>query len=106
MALQTAEALILDVTDLHDRDRIVTFLTREYGKKRGVARGARGKPRRFRGPLPPPRVRQEARRGSWRASEAQPLRRSAPAARQSPGDLVRERGERSVADFLGGVGED
>ncbi len=53
MALQTAEALILDVTDLHDRDRIVTFLTREYGKKRGVARGARVKHSRFGGQLQP-----------------------------------------------------
>src|SRR6476661_7981154 len=53
MALQTAEALILDVTDLHDRDRIVTFLTREYGKKKGVAKGARVKHSRFGGQLQP-----------------------------------------------------
>ena len=38
---------------LHDRDRIVTFLTREYGKKRGVARGARVKHSRFGGQLQP-----------------------------------------------------
>src|SRR4051794_30218333 len=37
--------------DLHDRDRIVTFLTREFGKKRGVARGARTKHSRFGGQL-------------------------------------------------------
>src|SRR5918999_1343209 len=53
MALTTAEALILDVTDLHDRDRIVTFLTREHGKKRGVAKGARVKHSRFGGQLQP-----------------------------------------------------
>ena len=53
MALLTAEALILDVTDLHDRDRIVTFLTREHGKKRGVAKGARVKHSRFGGQLQP-----------------------------------------------------
>jgi DNA repair protein RecO (recombination protein O) len=53
MALQTAEALILDVTDLHDRDRIVTFLTREHGKKKGVAKGARVKHSRFGGQLQP-----------------------------------------------------
>jgi DNA repair protein RecO (recombination protein O) len=53
MALQTAEALILDVADLHDRDRIVTFLTREQGKKRGVAKGARVKHSRFGGQLQP-----------------------------------------------------
>src|SRR4051812_24360128 len=53
MALLSAEALILDVTDLHDRDRIVTFLTREHGKKRGVAKGARMKHSRFGGQLQP-----------------------------------------------------
>jgi DNA repair protein RecO (recombination protein O) len=53
MALLTAEALILDVMDLHDRDRIVTFLTREHGKKKGVAKGARVKHSRFGGQLQP-----------------------------------------------------
>ncbi len=53
MHLVTAEAIILDVFDLHDRDRIVTFLTREQGKKRGVARGARTKHSRFAGQLQP-----------------------------------------------------
>lgn len=53
MRLFTAEALILDVRDLHDRDRIVTFLTREAGKKSGVARGARSKHSRFGGQLQP-----------------------------------------------------
>src|SRR5689334_4598298 len=53
MHLFTAEALILDVFDLHDRDRIVTFLTREHGKKKGVAQGARTKHSRFQGQLQP-----------------------------------------------------
>jgi DNA repair protein RecO (recombination protein O) len=53
MGLETAEALILDVMDLHDRDRIVTFLTREHGKKKGVAKGARVKHSRFGGQLQP-----------------------------------------------------
>lgn len=53
MALFTAEALILDVRDLHDRDRIVTFLTREHGKRSGVAKGARIKHSRFGGQLQP-----------------------------------------------------
>ena len=53
MGLQTAEALILDVQDLQDRDRIVTFLTREHGKKKGVAKGARVKHSRFGGQLQP-----------------------------------------------------
>jgi DNA repair protein RecO (recombination protein O) len=51
MRLFTAEALILDVFDLHDRDRIVTFLTREEGKKKGVAQGAKTKHSRFQGQL-------------------------------------------------------
>lgn len=53
MRILSAEALLLDVFDLHDDDRIVTFLTREQGKKRGVAKGARRKHSRFAGQLQP-----------------------------------------------------
>ncbi|HEX2253011.1 MAG TPA: DNA repair protein RecO [Thermoanaerobaculia bacterium] len=53
MAIHHAEALILQVFDLQERDRIVTFLTRERGKVRGVARGARRKYSRFAGQLQP-----------------------------------------------------
>ncbi len=53
MGLVTAEAILLDVRDLQEQDRIVTFLTRERGKKRGVARGARRKYSRFAGQLQP-----------------------------------------------------
>jgi DNA repair protein RecO (recombination protein O) len=53
MTVMSAEALILDVTDLHDRDRVVTFLTREHGKRKGVAKGARVKHSRFGGQLQP-----------------------------------------------------
>jgi DNA repair protein RecO (recombination protein O) len=53
MQLQSSEAIILDVLDLHDYDRIVTFLTRSHGKKRGAARGARRKYSRFAGQLQP-----------------------------------------------------
>ncbi|MEO8503851.1 MAG: DNA repair protein RecO [Acidobacteriota bacterium] len=53
MRLLSAEALVLDVVDLQERDRIATFLTREYGKKRGVAQGARRKYSRFAGQLQP-----------------------------------------------------
>jgi DNA repair protein RecO (recombination protein O) len=53
VSLTTSEALLLDVLDLHDRDRIVTFLTREHGKKKGVAKGARTKHSRFAGQLQP-----------------------------------------------------
>lgn len=48
-----APALLLDVVDLGERDRIVTFLTAEEGKKRGVARSARAKYSRFAGQLQP-----------------------------------------------------
>jgi len=48
-----APALLLDVFDLHDKDRIVAFLTAEHGKKRGVAPGARRKYSRFSGCLQP-----------------------------------------------------
>jgi len=53
MDQQTAEALVLDVADLHDYDRIVTFLTRWQGKKRGVTQGARRKFSRFGGQIQP-----------------------------------------------------
>jgi DNA repair protein RecO (recombination protein O) len=53
MALVTAEAILLDVRDLQDRDRIVTFLARDFGKKKGVAKGARTRHSRFGGQLQP-----------------------------------------------------
>ncbi len=53
MRLYTAEALVLDVRDLADADRIVTFLARGQGKKAGVARGAKRKHSRYAGQLQP-----------------------------------------------------
>lgn len=53
MRTLSAPALILDLMDLGERDRIVTFLTPEWGRKRGVARGARAKFSRFAGRLQP-----------------------------------------------------
>lgn len=53
MRILAAPAILLDVFDLHERDRIVSFLTAEWGKKRGVARGARAKYSRFAGQLQP-----------------------------------------------------
>ena len=41
MPLYTAEALILRTYKLGEADRIVVFLTRDRGKKRGVAKAAR-----------------------------------------------------------------
>jgi DNA repair protein RecO (recombination protein O) len=48
-----AEALVLRTYKLGEADRIVVFLTRDRGKKRGVANGARRARSRFRGTLEP-----------------------------------------------------
>lgn len=53
MPLHTAEALILRTYKLGEADRIAVFLTRDRGKKRGVARGARRVRSRFLGTLEP-----------------------------------------------------
>jgi DNA repair protein RecO len=53
MPLYTADALILRCYKLGESDRIVVFLTRDRGKKRGVARNARQSRRRFGGALEP-----------------------------------------------------
>jgi DNA repair protein RecO len=48
-----SEAFILATYPLREKDRIVSFLTRESGKKRGVARGARSPKSAFSGTLEP-----------------------------------------------------
>lgn len=53
MPLYTAEALVLRTYKLAEADRIVVFLTRDRGKKRGVAAHARRQKSRFRGALEP-----------------------------------------------------
>ena len=53
MPLYTADALILRTYKLGEADRIVVFLTRDRGKKRGVAKGARRSRSRFAGALEP-----------------------------------------------------
>lgn len=53
MKLKQAEAILLSVTDLQEADRVVEFLTREDGKRRGVARGAKRRYSRFAGELQP-----------------------------------------------------
>ncbi|HVS02050.1 MAG TPA: DNA repair protein RecO [Thermoanaerobaculia bacterium] len=53
MRLASGEALLLEVADLQDGDRIVGFLTRREGRKRGAARGARRRYSRFAGQLQP-----------------------------------------------------
>jgi DNA repair protein RecO len=53
MPLYTTDALILRTYPLGESDRIVVFLTRDRGKKRGVAKNARQSRRRFGGALEP-----------------------------------------------------
>src|SRR5207247_9663011 len=53
MPLYTTDALILRTYKLGESDRIVVFLTRDRGKKRGVAKNSRQSRRRFGGALEP-----------------------------------------------------
>jgi DNA repair protein RecO len=53
MPLFTTDALILRTYKLGESDRIVVFLTRDRGKKRGVAKNARQSRRRFGAGLEP-----------------------------------------------------
>ena len=53
MPLYTTDALVLRTHQLGEADRIVVFLTRDRGKKRGVATGARRSRSRFMGGLEP-----------------------------------------------------
>src|SRR5687767_14662742 len=53
MLLYSVDALILRTYKLGEADRIVVFLTRDRGKKRGVAKGARRVRSKFMGALEP-----------------------------------------------------
>jgi DNA repair protein RecO (recombination protein O) len=53
MPIYTSDALILRTYKLGEADRIVVFLTRDRGKKRGVAKGARRARSRYIGALEP-----------------------------------------------------
>jgi DNA repair protein RecO (recombination protein O) len=53
MPLYTADAIILRTYRLGESDRLVVFLTRDRGKKRGVAKNARQSRKRFGGALEP-----------------------------------------------------
>ena len=53
MPVYTSEALVLRTYKLGEADRIVVFLTRDRGKKRGVAKGARRPRSKFTGGLEP-----------------------------------------------------
>jgi DNA repair protein RecO (recombination protein O) len=53
MGLLTTEALVLRAYDLGETSKVVVFLTRERGKLRAVAKGARGARPRYRSALEP-----------------------------------------------------
>ncbi|HEY6067036.1 MAG TPA: DNA repair protein RecO [Thermoanaerobaculia bacterium] len=53
MGLTGADAFILGTYPLKEKDRIVSFLTRETGRRRGVAKRARGARSAFTGSLEP-----------------------------------------------------
>jgi DNA repair protein RecO (recombination protein O) len=53
MGLRSADAFILGTHPLKERDRIVSFLTRDSGRRRGVAKRARGGRSEFTGALEP-----------------------------------------------------
>ncbi len=45
------ETIVIGVTDYLESDKLLTLFTREHGKLRGIARGARRSSRRFGGTL-------------------------------------------------------
>lgn len=53
MEFSSSDAILLDVRELGEVDRLVVFLSRLRGKKRGVAKAARRKYSRFAGQLQP-----------------------------------------------------
>ena len=53
MPLQSSDAFIIGTYPLREKDRIVSLLTRDSGKKRGVARGVQGTRSPFGGLLEP-----------------------------------------------------
>jgi DNA repair protein RecO (recombination protein O) len=110
--LYTADALILRTYKLGEADRIVVFLTRDRGKKRGVAKGARRVRSRFLGALEPlteARVAyfEKERRELVGLNFAEPLRSplalAGPAAlRQGSGQHEREARSDAGYDLRGG----
>ena len=119
MPLYTAEALILRTYKLGEADRIVVFLTRDRGKKRGVAKGARRPRSRFAAALEPlTEVRvayfEKEQRELVGLNYAETVRSplafamggpgtSGPCVRED-GPCVRDAGVRADADALGYIG--
>ena len=101
MPLYTADALILRTYKLGEADRIVVFLTRDRGKKRGVAKGARRPRSRFAGALEPLTEcasRISRRSGaSWSGSTTS---RRSVAARALVGDAGRRERARATSGYF------
>ncbi len=49
----STEAIVLQASDFQESDRLVSFFTRDFGKLRGIAKGAKKSKRRFGGNLEP-----------------------------------------------------
>ncbi len=99
MPVHKSEALILRTYKLGETDRIVVFLTRDRGKKRGVAKGARRPRSRFTGALEPMtraevQYYEREQRDLVRINDVEPLR--------CPMSAAGAAGERDLA--LGHVG--
>src|SRR5258708_11839516 len=80
MPLYTTDALILRTYKLGESDRIVVFLTRDRGKKRGVAKNARQSRRRFGGGLEPMTVGRGGGMGRGRRGPGPAADRAGPPA--------------------------
>lgn len=51
MQTSSCETIVIGLTDYRESDKLLTLFTREFGKVRGIARGARRSTRRFGGTL-------------------------------------------------------
>ena len=105
MPVYTSEALILRTYKLGEADRIVVFLTRDRGKKRGVAKGARRPRSRYAGALEPmtragvayyEREQRELVRLNYVEPRARRCRRSRAEARRARARRVLRRADRRV----------
>jgi len=100
--LYTADALILRTYKLGEADRIVVFLTRDRGKKRGVAKGARRPRSRFAAALEP---LTEARVAYFEKEQRELVGLNYAEAVRSPlGFAMREAGLEAHVDALGYLG--
>lgn len=101
MPLYTADALVLRTYKLGEADRIVVFLTRDRGKKRGVAKGARRPRSKFTGALEP---LTEARIAYFESERRELVGLNYAETQRSPlGLMAQDAGLEAGADALGYV---